>query len=1234
MHIILYVKKILFLLITNFNNNFMKKLKLFIAALALLGGVNLANAQTDVTSTYITNADFSSTDGWTSYVSSQYHSEGNGLIGSLKINNKNAATVDDTHLSTQYCFGFECRWSGNYSSYNQTTSLLPVGTYILSYDVQNTNSQTSNLTYNNLFYVQVGSTKTTDSKTEWMKGASSWTTHTIDFKITEASTAIISLGYGTGSNNTQSSNTPALYVSNLKLMYIPFATSEDYQNLNTAISAVESKAWGFDVGEYAPYNYVEVLAALAEAKAIDQNVNNSQVTIQGLTATLNGATWTANTEEVNAIWDPSFEHEYSTSGNVQPIAWTGTSGHNNATDVRWMWNVNSDAGLAATSSSKALFTKYGVFYGQQNGYTLPLNENTYYTIAFKYGGWSDCKKDGYVTVTDANNGAISLVPSENLPLDAVDGNSNTASWKNYTAIFKSNEAGNYVLGLRKKNETQQSQYVYGDFVLKTTTQAEAVSCYNSVLDEVNDDYEADVPGGTEKTNFKSAIDASIEDMTLAEIIEAAAELKTLHDTYVAAKPAYSKFYTEKARALSIGVQETDITIVPTLASEVQNALNALIVLEDATATANYTIDATDIFGAWTPQNTSTASGQHWSGDGRSYIDKYDNNGFTMSVTNTVALPAGDYVFKAAARAAAGGVWDDALTMQVTGQSNAIFNPQGDSGKGIDKSGAANYGEGTFANNNVGRGWEWRFIPFTLTAETEVTMKIEAIVKGGNWASFSDITLLTTSDNIDICRQMYEASKDAAETARDNTEYENVDGSEKKALTDAINAEVPDPATVTWYQSQKTALDNATEAFIAAKGDYDALATAISNANAIIQNAINVGDDVFQIPTSAKNTLETAANTASSTKSNTTTTAANAASAAETLNGAIEAFNAADLNAPASDVQYRIKSTAADAASWKDKYYVLKKDANQANGGYSTRAEGTDAAFWATAWKFTYVAGNTYKLSMIDADGVERYLCTNITGYGAGSATQIRTTTEEDNALVVKVIATTGTDGRWFLQNTEDNSYLGGQDAGLFSNSQNYDLAIEAAEKASVDVNIGEAVKYATRIFPFAPTLPEGVKAYTATVSDNKVTLEEVATPVANTPYILFASGGYNGDPLSGWGTASATSYESGVLTGVYVNTTPDDDTYVLANINNTVCFYQVDNDNKPTVTPYRCYLTDSSHSRVLLFDNEYTGIDAINALTSGEATIFNASGVKVPSLQKGMNIVRMKNGKTQKIMVK
>ena len=195
----------------------MKHFKLLFVFLALFGAVN-ANAQTDVTNEYIQNADFSTTDGWTAYVSSGFRDYGNGLIGTYNVR-ISPATVDDTHLATEYCFGLECRWSTNYASFNQTTGELPAGVYTLTYDVENVNGKTSNLTYNNLFYVQVGETKYTDSFTEWMKGKSSWTTHTITFTINDPATALISVGYGTGNNNTSADNTPALYVSHLKLTY-------------------------------------------------------------------------------------------------------------------------------------------------------------------------------------------------------------------------------------------------------------------------------------------------------------------------------------------------------------------------------------------------------------------------------------------------------------------------------------------------------------------------------------------------------------------------------------------------------------------------------------------------------------------------------------------------------------------------------------------------------------------------------------------------------------------------------------------------------------------------------------------------------------------------------------------------------------------------------------------------------------------------------------------------------
>lgn len=194
------------------------KRKILFAILMIVSVLGL-RAQTDVTATYITDADFSSTSGWTQDHSSQYYSLGNGLIGTYAVANNKTSTTDDTHLATEYCLGMQCRWQTNYANFTQTTSSLPVGAYILTFDVQNTNTSTTSATYDNLFTVTVGGTTYTDTSTEWMRGSSSWTTHTITFSLTEAATATISLGYGTGSNNYGSGNTPHLYVSHLKLMY-------------------------------------------------------------------------------------------------------------------------------------------------------------------------------------------------------------------------------------------------------------------------------------------------------------------------------------------------------------------------------------------------------------------------------------------------------------------------------------------------------------------------------------------------------------------------------------------------------------------------------------------------------------------------------------------------------------------------------------------------------------------------------------------------------------------------------------------------------------------------------------------------------------------------------------------------------------------------------------------------------------------------------------------------------
>ncbi|MBP5386019.1 MAG: hypothetical protein J6Y97_01400, partial [Prevotella sp.] len=63
---------------------------------------------------------------------------------------------------------------------------------------------------------------------------------------------------------------------------------------------------------------------------------------------------------------------------------------------------------------------------------------------------------------------------------------------------------------------------------------------------------------------------------------------------------------------------------------------------------------------------------------------------------------------------------------------------------------ANFGEGDFVNNGNGFGWEWRFLPFSLTEETEVTMTFYGETnKQYNWMSISDGTLLSKQEIVNV-----------------------------------------------------------------------------------------------------------------------------------------------------------------------------------------------------------------------------------------------------------------------------------------------------------------------------------------------------------------------------------------------------------------------------------------------------------------------------------------------------
>ena len=192
---------------------------------------------------YFVNTDLASQQGWTPVTSGGFNDTNSGLIGEFIVNSGNntvPATVDETHLATEYCFGFECRWATNYSSFTQESFTdIPAGSYKLTFDVENVNENTQAANYENRFTVTVGDQVFTDQATEWMQGQSAWTSHAIEFSVLEDGKVTISFGYGTGSNNLPWQNTPALYVSHLALEYVGSASAAAIKALQAEIAAAE-----------------------------------------------------------------------------------------------------------------------------------------------------------------------------------------------------------------------------------------------------------------------------------------------------------------------------------------------------------------------------------------------------------------------------------------------------------------------------------------------------------------------------------------------------------------------------------------------------------------------------------------------------------------------------------------------------------------------------------------------------------------------------------------------------------------------------------------------------------------------------------------------------------------------------------------------------------------------------------------------------------------------------------
>lgn len=202
-------------------------------------------------------------------------------------------------------------------------------------------------------------------------------------------------------------------------MYAQMADDDDYAALSTAIEDAEAKTLGFEDGNYAPYYNVEALQALAAAKAIDPTKENGKDMVNDLTNALTSATWTANSGEVDAIYDGQFANTEAntTSGDINLPGWTKVQG------IRLLVKDEAtDPGLAYTDGKAAVFSWGGttLTYGEQAGYTLPMTKNEFYKLTLKVSGWRDGDQPNVFTV--GLDGQTQTVNPNTMKIDTSEGN--------------------------------------------------------------------------------------------------------------------------------------------------------------------------------------------------------------------------------------------------------------------------------------------------------------------------------------------------------------------------------------------------------------------------------------------------------------------------------------------------------------------------------------------------------------------------------------------------------------------------------------------------------------------------------------------------------------------------------------------------------------------------------------------------------------------------------------------
>ncbi len=840
----------------------MKKLNKLFAILFAVLGVQTLSAQTDVTSTYLTNADLSSLDGWTRTEYTDYKTDGDANViefyhtwsaqaGANIGNSKNFYLKQTVTLPAgEYRLAVNAFYREGNGNGTNTKAYIFAGeqqqfivglssgalnSYSGSNDLYKAANAFSKGAFSNEFdftveqetTMEIGFKGYIDTYCSWcILGPVRLLQYSMDDFNNELNAARTKLQGVTGLNTAMAAKVETVLSETENVTQ----TKADILEAIAKVNAMYDEVVEFSMTYLSINNLVELCETYAEESYSNVATEDVRTTFTTAIATAEtAADNTTNVSDLNTAYNDLenarrefISVAYPTTGNSFDVTYKILNAEVVSKD-NWTTNANLATNVDYTGAPDiyALDRWDG---GSTNGTTVyakqtinNLADGVYTLTAMARGNG----KDMYYVYANSNDIEYKEV--------VIGGGETGNPWGLVTVsnIVVVN-GGSMELGLKGTNNN--TWFSVDNFKLYRSYDATtAQNTVTSLVDEANL-----LTGEVMKADIAYALTEAINSADVTsddpfELGNMASALNTAIANAEASIAAYEAIsaYIAKANKIdeSIAAEYEKAYDNRTLAKSAETVFQELEV-----ATYDYVKDKFSYpvelpEGNWVAEGpTGSKSEQHWSGEQRSYLEQsssaWGQNAWSISYKQDKTLPAGDYVFKVSGRRASG--TGNTLSLVVTNINDpenpvelGVVNdfPEGDTGLGINKNGETSFDaedEAGFANDGNGRGWQWRYVKFTLTDETTVQVAVEAeATTNHQWISFCDATLQMTEETyLEANKGALDAPTAAAEALVDT---KPMGAAENTALKDALDL------TVT------------TGAELLAK--IEALETAVANANA-------------------------------------------------------------------------------------------------------------------------------------------------------------------------------------------------------------------------------------------------------------------------------------------------------------------------------------------------------------------------------------------------------------------